>query len=132
MAKFAEGMESVKNNVEGERLRYSEVEKQLESMFNELKLREEENGRLLQFSTLSKQTIDELEKKSEMQNDIIDKYQQELENQGKLASELEDECQKRDQTISQLRSDNEEVMNQMEEFTRDMGMVQAIKQDLDA
>lgn len=60
---FAEGLETVKSNVEAERERNEQVSTHIEALNKQLDLKDAENGKLLQFAELSKQTIEQMEKK---------------------------------------------------------------------
>jgi chromosome segregation ATPase len=60
---FAEGLESVKSNVEQERARNEGISEHIETLNKQLEIRDSENSKLLAFADISKQTIDQMEKK---------------------------------------------------------------------
>jgi len=60
---FAEGLENVKTNVEEERQRNEQVSSHIETLNNQLEIRDVENTKLLAFADVSKQTVEHMEKK---------------------------------------------------------------------
>lgn len=63
MKNFADGLESVKSNVEQERARNEGISEHIETLNKQLEIRDSENSKLLAFADVSKQTIDQMEKK---------------------------------------------------------------------
>ena len=60
---FAECLKTVKSNVEHEKMRNEGITEHIETLNKQLDIRDDENSKLLGFADLSKQTIDQMEKK---------------------------------------------------------------------
>lgn len=60
---FAEGLETVKSNVEQERERNEGISTHMETLNKQLEIKDSENEKLLAFANISRQTVDQMERK---------------------------------------------------------------------
>jgi len=99
LQQFAKGLDAVKNNIENERSKNEEVSKHIESLSEEIKLRDNENSKLLAFSEVSKQTIEQLEQKSDILQQTVDAVMKENDKYVLLTDKQKLENEEKDKLI---------------------------------
>ena len=96
---FAEGLETVKSNVEQDKMRNEGITEHIEALNKQLDIRDDENSKLLAFADISKQTIDQMEKKIYLLEQRLENRTNELDNLYKTSTRQQAESEEKDNLI---------------------------------
>lgn len=128
---FAEGLETVKSNVEQERKRNEGISTHMETLNKQLEIKDSENEKLLAFADISKQTVDQMEKKIKLLEETLENRTNETGHLYKKLNCLEAESEEKDKLIQYLEKMTKGQLEQIKEFDKDLSIVQQLKGDLD-
>lgn len=96
---FAEGLETVKSNVEQERQRNEGISSHMETLNKQLEIKDSENEKLLAFANISRQTVDQMERKIALLEETLENRTHETGHLYKKTSHLEAESEEKDKLI---------------------------------
>lgn len=96
---FAEGLETVKSNVEQERLRNEGISTHMETLNKQLEIKDSENEKLLAFADISKQTVEQMEKKIKLLEEALENRTNETGQLHKKMNHMEVESEEKDKLI---------------------------------
>lgn len=96
---FADGLETVKSNVEQERQRNEGISTHMETLNKQLELRDTENEKLLAFADVSRQTVDQMERKIKLLEETLENRTNETGHIYKKINCLELESEEKDKLI---------------------------------
>lgn len=96
---FADGLETVKSNVEQERQRNEGISTHMETLNKQLEIRDTENEKLLAFADVSRQTVDQMERKIKLLEETLENRTNETGHIYKKINCLELESEEKDKLI---------------------------------
>jgi len=96
---FADGLETVKSNVEQERQRNEGISTHMETLNKQLEIRDTENEKLLAFADVSRQTVDQMERKIKLLEETLENRTNETSHIYKKINCLELESEEKDKLI---------------------------------
>lgn len=96
---FADGLETVKSNVEQERHRNEGISTHMETLNKQLEIRDTENEKLLAFADVSRQTVDQMERKIKLLEETLENRTNETGHIYKKINCLELESEEKDKLI---------------------------------
>jgi len=96
---FADGLETVKSNVEQERQRNEAISTHMETLNKQLEIRDTENEKLLAFADVSRQTVDQMERKIKLLEETLENRTNETGHIYKKINCLELESEEKDKLI---------------------------------
>lgn len=96
---FADGLETVKSNVEQERQRNEGISTHMETLNKQLEIRDQENEKLLAFADVSRQTVDQMERKIKLLEETLENRTNETGHIYKKIHCLESESEEKDKLI---------------------------------
>jgi len=96
---FADGLETVKSNVEQERQRNEGISTHMETLNKQLEIRDTENEKLLAFADVSRQTVDQMEREIKLLEETLENRTNETGHIYKKINCLELESEEKDKLI---------------------------------
>lgn len=127
---FSDALLNIKNNVENEKIRNNQINNIINELKSENKIKDTQNLRLNEYNQVAKQTILELEKKIEAQNQDIDSITSSYAEIQINLSQMIADIKEKDSKISQLEGMVTMLDDQNKELNNELELVIVLQKDL--